>query len=476
VDGVVAAAALAPTETALAFAVHGRAGKQVAPPPTVLFLIDRSRSVGLPGLSAERDLARKLLEALPPTTRFDALFFDRGTKRLFPMERPATREAIATLEGEMVPDRLQNGTNLAGALKEAGGILRRETAGFGPRTLLVVLTDGALTEDHDGAALNVALGAVPGLEVAVAAFAVRPADDEPVTPAARLALRTLAGARGGVAREVHANEIDDAVPAALATLAKGGDVAGVRLAGAGQERALADGLAPDEGLAGITRWPARPPRALEVEATVRGQRTRLALRPQIVDASWLRPHLAPAAPTRLLATGGMVALVEPVLRPAPAHETPLKGSLDRTVVRNTLSLAYLPRARACYLNRSGATPALRDLSGRVRLAIDLVRGEVARAAVQSSTLNHPEIEGCLRDGAFAVDVPRALHSDAPVTAVLNLVFRPRTPEKSRLDDTALSDQIDLVIEEMHRSEQETTQNGRDDGRDQVRPQATPPLP
>src|SRR6185369_13815368 len=86
-DATVAAAALGPSETALAFTVRGRAGKQVPPPPAVLFVIDRSRSVGLAGLSAERELARKVLEALPPTTKFDAVFFDRGTKRLFPMER-----------------------------------------------------------------------------------------------------------------------------------------------------------------------------------------------------------------------------------------------------------------------------------------------------------------------------------------------------------------------------------------------------
>jgi hypothetical protein len=73
--------------------------------------------------------------------------------------------------------------------------------------------------------------------------------------------------------------------------------------------------------------------------------------------------------------------------------------------------------------------------------------------VQSSTLNHPAIEACLRDGAFELEVPRTLRSDSPTTAILNLVFRPRTPEKHEsADEAALGAQIDLVIEELHRAE------------------------
>ena len=103
--------------------------------------------------------------------------------------------------------------------------------------------------------------------------------------------------------------------------------------------------------------------------------------------------------------------------------------MDRLVMRNVLSLAYMPRARACYLDRTGATAASRDLTGKVRLAIDVVRGEVERAAVESSTLNRADVEQCLREGAFEIEVPRVVRNDAPVTAILNLVFRPQTPEK-----------------------------------------------
>jgi len=453
-DARIALAALSPTETALAFLVQNRSARPAGSPGNVLFLVDRSRSVGLPGLSAERDLCRRLIEALPPSTRFDALFFDRGTKRLFPMSRPATREAIDAFESEMVPDRLQNGTDLAAALRGAGELLRREQNAFGPHPLLVLVTDGALPDDLEGAALDRALAATPVVDLAVAIFAIRPVDDEPVGPRARKALAAFAGARGGVSRELRANEIGDAVPAALADLARGGDVGTIRLLAAGVGHAISDVLPPDAIASGVVTLPGRPPRPIQVEGLSRGKRLVATPAPTPIAASWLRPFIATGArPGRVLVTPALVALVEPVLRPAAAPETSVKGSMDRMVIRNVLSLAYMPRARACYLNRTGATPALRDLAGRVRLAIDLVRGEVDRATVESSTLGNPEIESCLRDSAFAIEVPRAARSDAPVTAVLNMVFQARTADKKPAVDLGeVGAEIDLVIEEMHRQE------------------------
>jgi von Willebrand factor type A domain len=454
-DGRVAMAALSPTETALAFLVEDRAALPTGSPGNVLFLVDRSRSVGLPGLSAERDLCRKLIETLPPSTRFDALFFDRGTQRLFPLSRPATREAIDGFEAEMVPDRLQNGTDLAAALRRAGDLLRREQTTFGPRALVVLVTDGALPDDLDGAALDRALGPTPGLELKVAALAIRPVDDEAIGPHARKALRAFAAARGGVARELRANEIADAVSGALADLARGGDLGAIRLVADGTGRALSDSLPPDAILSGVVTLHGQPPRKVELEGIARGRRIAATAAATPISTAWLQPWLGKgSAPARILTTPSLVGLVEPILHPtAAAQQAEVKGSMDRMVVRNVLSLAYMPRARACYLNRTGATPALRALAGRVRLAIDVVRGEVDRATIESSTLDSPAIEACLRDSAFAIEVPRAARSDAPVTAILNMVFRSRTPDKKpAVDLGAVGAEIDLVIEEMHRQE------------------------
>ncbi len=440
------------TETLAAVVAEARQRRvPIEPPPNVLLIIDHSRSVGLPGLAAERDLARKLLEALPPATRFDALFFDRGTRRLFPMSRPATREAIGALDAEMVPDKLANGTDLTGALRDAGALLRREATAFAPRALLAIVTDGALPERADDAALAGALGATTGVDVSVAAFVVRPKDDEPASRASVAALRALAAAHGGVVRELATDELDDGLPPALAALASGGDFANVRLVAGTGAHVLADKLAPGEGRAALFELETSGA-SFALVATSTGGQLRLPLRPQKIDAAALRALAGGDFGTRLVATDDLVALVEPVPEPPHPAETVVKGALDRTVVRNTLALAFMPRARACYLNRTAATPAERDLTGRVRLAIDFTRGEVGDVVVQSSTLSHTGIEACLRDGAFAIEVPRTLRSDSPSTAVLNLVFRPRTPEKQDTpEEAALGAQIDLVIEELQRT-------------------------
>jgi hypothetical protein len=453
-DGSAAFAKISATETLAAISVEARGRAPAPPPASVLFLVDRSRSVGLPGLAAERDLAGRLLEALPPSTRFDALFFDRQVRRLFPMSRPATREALTTFDGEMVPDRMRNGTDLPGALREAGALLRREASAFAPRAWLVLVTDGALPDGAGGAALERALGDTPGVELQVAAFVVRPSGDDPAPAGATSALRRLAAARGGLLRELADSELGDALAPTLETLARGGDVAELRFVAGGGEHALAPHLAPGEGRPALLKLAAMG-RSPEVVATAGGARVHLPLRAQRVDAAWLNALAArgSGADTRLYSSDSLVAYVETPARAAPPSPPEVRGSLDRSVVGNTLALAYMPRARACYLNRTAATPSQRDLAGRVRLAIDFTRGEVGSAVVQSSTLDHPGIEACLREGAFEIEVPRALRSDSPSTAILNMVFRPRTPEKRlSTEEAALGAQIDLVIEDLHRSE------------------------
>ena len=184
----------------------------------------------------------------------------------------------------MVPDRMQNGTDLLGALHEAGALLRREASAFAPRAWLVLVTDGALPEGHDGAALEHALGATPGVALTLATFVVRPAEDDAATPTATRALRQLAAAHGGVVRELAANELGDALPLALAALARGGDVAEVRLVAGGGEHALAPRLAPGEGRATLL-----PLAALGATAATR----RHGRRRDVADAA---PRARPSTP------------------------------------------------------------------------------------------------------------------------------------------------------------------------------------
>ena len=437
-------------EAPIAYAVGLPSTARDSLPERVLFLVDRSRSVGPGGLEAERDIARRILEALPPATRFDAVFFDRGQKRLFPVARTATRQAIAAFEEEMVPARLANGTELGAALLTARDLLRREATEFGPRALLIILSDGAVGISLAGGQNHIdPLPPLPGVEVMTAAISVRPNDDPAVSPDERRVLRALAAAAplGGVERAIHTGEIGDAVPAILEALRTGGDVYGVQLLAKDRTVAVADMLAPGSGASGIAS--VSPPATLAYRT--HGQNRQLTLRPVAIDARWLLPFgTRDSSATRVLVGPGVAALVEPVVHaPGPAATTSdlPRGMMERSVVRDALSLAFTPRARACYLNRSARTPADRDLSGRVRLALDLVRGEVGAARVESSTLAHPLIETCLRDAAYALDVPRAYRNDDPVTAILNLVFRPRTPERrGGIENAGLDKEIDLLVE------------------------------
>jgi VWA domain-containing protein len=457
-EGAAAVAEISPRESAVAFSVRARASGPPAAPGSVLFVIDRSRSVGMAGLAAEHDVAAHLLDLLAPTTRFDVLFFDRTLTRLFPMARTATRDATGSIESEMVPDRLANGTDLEGALRAAGEILRREASSFGPRALLAVLTDGALPETTTGARLDAAIGAVPGIDLSVAAIVVRPGDDDPIGPPAHQALTALAEARGGVERELRADDINDALPSLVEVLAAGGDVFSARVAFDKTSARLPGTVSPGGGFTGVVRVPGKLRKGADIAGVSRGHDLRAPLKPIPVDAAWLRPLAAGTASpleARALTTPMLAALVEPVPHAAaPAPPAPVRGTMDRDVVRNTLSLAFMPRARACYQSRPGTTPAMRDLTGRVRMAIDLVRGEVMDARVESSTLDQPTIESCLRESAFALEVPRAYHNDESVTAVVNLVFRPRTPEKRRSaeDSFPIGAEIDLVLEELKKAE------------------------
>jgi hypothetical protein len=438
-------------------------------PERVLFLIDRSRSVGPGGLELEREVARRILMALPPSTEFNALFFDRSQTRLFPLARGATRQALAALEDEMVPARLANGTDLRGALRAAGEVLRREAAAFAPRALVVILTDGAVGRVAQapgrGAEAADPLGPHPGVELMLAALSVRPNDDRAVSPDERRALRQIAaGARlGAVERELRASGVDDDVPAVLDALRTGGDVFSVRLGTRDAGKTVAGAIGPGDGAAAVVSLDGKPTQLVSASMTVlSGAEMRgVPVRMVTVEPRWLPSARAEPAgsETRVLIGPAVAVLVEPVTHPdAAADDAPgPSGYLERSVVRDALSLAFTPRARACYLTRTGSTPADHKLAGRVRLALDLVRGEVGAARVESSTLGHPVIETCLREAAFALEVPRAYRNDEPVTAVLNLVFRPHTPDRpSAPQDPGVSREIDLLVEGALKMDAEAT--------------------
>ena len=419
------------------------------PPGEVMLLIDRSRSVGSGGMSSQRTLVRALLEALPPAERFNATLFARTATQVFPFPRAATREALAALDAAVDPNQLENGTDLVAALGRAADWVK----GGGPHSrgesrLLVIVSDGALPEDQTGARLAGALASVgPGAGLRVLVLLVRPAADEPVPADAVERLDQLVARFGGAVRVLAAEDLLGVVRSAVAGLAQGGDLFSLRTQGR-KTRGLAAAVAPGAGFVGTLALSTGQGSRVQLVAERAGATVRASASAASVAAEWLQPLVDTSPPKAWAGSLPEVATyVEAVVpRPQPAADSVVRGQMDPLVLRNALALAFLPRARACYLSRRVANGVDLALRGRVRLELHLERGELEDAIIRRTSLGRPGIETCVREAAFQIEYPRPSFRDAPTVAAVNLVFRPRTPEdKGPADASAFDRELDLIL-------------------------------
>jgi hypothetical protein len=414
----------------------------------VLFLVDRSRSMGGPGVGSGAALARALALGLPPGTRFGAVFFDREATAFAPVFRATTLEALAAFESAAGGGALRNGTRLLPALRLGRDLLKRDDPTNRARTLVVLVTDGALPEDHGPAAFGELLNDRAFAHARFASVILRePHEERP----AGFALRTfarLAAHGGGLVREMPPVGAAEAAPAILAALATGGDLIDVRPTAGMAPTQASDGrfVPPGEG----TRFlgPASGG-SINLGGTLGGARVSFRAVPVAVDAEWkggmasggVAPQLA--LPTPAAGAVPVAALLAaPVL---PIEDRLTRGGLDKDVVHRALTYAYLPRARACYVTRAIRSAADFQLRGRVRLEMRIERGEMMEAAVARSSLGRPDIEACLREAAFTVEIPRPVLNDAPAVAALNLVLRPRTEASAPAAPTELDRAVDAIL-------------------------------
>ncbi len=421
-------------------------------PSSVVLLVDRSRSVGQGGLSEERSVARALIEALPPSTQFNAILFGEHATTLFPFPRMATREALDALSNAADPNQLERGTDVSAALSRVRGANQGDVAAATEKQWTVLVTDGSLPPSQTAERMQEALTGRDLARMRVAVLLVRQRGDDDVSSSARATFARLAASFGGLVREVPSGSAADNARAVISAMGKGGDwfnlnlddnkVSGEMAAGQGASAAFVE----DGSLArhARARFSARG-------VDIRDQMTdrRLDLRVARVAGNWLGPLVAEAGTKHRAWAGATSAVAVAVLpaMPAPKKATDdiVHGRLDETVLRNALSLAFMPRARACYVSRRVATARDAFLRGRVRLELTIERGELVDAVVRQSTLNHPEIEACLRKAAWEVDYPRPEHRDAPTVANLSLVFRPHTPEEAPPDASPLDREIELIL-------------------------------
>lgn len=420
-----------------------------APPPgEVMLLIDRSRSVGAGGMSSQRALARALIETLPPAQRFNAILFARTATQVFPISRTATIEALDAVETAADPNQLENGTDLVAALGRAADWAKGDgPLPAGESRLLVMISDGALPELQTAERLAGALASVAASHrLRVLVLLVRPAADDPVPANAVERLDKLVGRFGGVVSVLAAEDFRGVAQSSLAALAQGGDLFNVRTQGQ-TDRALAAGVAPGTGLVKVLTLPSGSGSRVQVAGEYAGATVRASAPIARVALDWLQPLLDTQPPrawtVSLPDLAVYVEAVEP--RPKSPADGVARGQMDPQVLRNALALAYLPRARACYLSRRVASGADLALHGRVRLELHLERGELVDAIIRQSSLERPEIERCIREAAFDLEYPRPMLRDAPTVAAVNLVFRPRTPEETRPDASLFDREIDLIL-------------------------------
>jgi hypothetical protein len=159
------------------------AARELAPAPRrarVLFVLDGSRSLGSAGMTAQLDLVRGYLAAVPDAT-FEIVLYRRRAARLFGRFQPARRAAEAL---GRVPPRalaLENGSNLDAGLALTGQLARGAS---GP-VRVVAFNDDLVRGALDAPAMAAALGALPAgsivhlieLEGGAGDFAWQRADD-----------------------------------------------------------------------------------------------------------------------------------------------------------------------------------------------------------------------------------------------------------------------------------------------------------
>lgn len=417
-------------------------------PGRVLLLIDRSRSVGQGGLSAERALARALVEVLPPSVMFNAILFGLEATPVFKLPRMPTKEALDLFENAADPNRLENGTDVAGALARTRASLGDRGDEATSPAWIVLITDGALPASQTFTGMAKALSAGPvDAHRKLLVLLVRQPGDEDVAPSVVTEYAQLARTFGGIVRALRSGSARDNAKELVQAMANGGDWLDLRV---GDGR-LADAVAPGQGT-GVALALRKPPSAGEpVRVHGRGLDGEIQVEstPAIVKSEWIAPVLSDAQPKRPAWSAASDGMAVTVLPATPALKSDsdqvVRGRMDPTVLRNALSLAFLPRARACYVSRRVAKASDAYLTGRVKLALTIERGELHDAAITQSSLGNVDVERCVRDAAWAIDYPRPEHRDAPTVANLNLVFQPRTPRESAPDAGATDREIELVL-------------------------------
>ncbi len=404
-------------------------------PRRLLFVIDTSRSIGDEGRRAALALVDTLVRAAPAGTPVEAVLFDRQPRRALGAWAAGDGGGSSRLARALRDAPMASGTDLASALRLASDVLGDQPAH------VVVITDGVLPVEHDGAAL---VGHFPVATDRITVDVIVPLVGGAAAPD-RGALETLTATFHG---RVLAMPADRPLPAAALTaeLATGLPIEALSITDGDAVLELDD--LPEEIAAGtgviVTAELERQPRPLTLHAA-RGEAAikataialpagagRLGTRGFHLDADRFQldlarthhlvgPQVAVVVIDRRAAGGtarhdlarrtGLYTFTAPPEElaalpsapPVPVTRAAIRrlGELPRDSVNRALRDQLVPALRVCY--RAGLRGAPQP-AGELVVELEIARGEVMAVNLSGDHFPAGMID-CVADAAYALSTP-----------------------------------------------------------------------
>jgi hypothetical protein len=110
------------------------------------------------------------------------------------------------------------------------------------------------------------------------------------------------------------------------------------------------------------------------------------------------------------------------------------GDIDETIAKRLMQTYVVPQARACYLQALRTDP---NATGDIDLVVEMARGEVTTVSIAASTFKSAQVDLCVIDAAYTIQVPRVglgSERDAIVVVRYPLHFRLAQKEPSVTDE------------------------------------------
>ncbi len=400
-------------------ALYVRLGQTVAPKPDhVVFAVDRSLSTKARMQRETIRVADALLDAMPKTTTFDAIGFDRKVERLVitaANRAPKIGDAAArrSLRANLEANIRGQGTDLATALGDAAERAARSGA---KKPMILVVTDGMLPYTLDAEAVYNAVREgwgrrqLPEILFVIDDPMLTKSGLSPTHPVAKIAARL--GAR------ISLETLSTLQPTQAIDLLAAPEVLGDLSFELPENVTLHDkvpaGLVAGNFVRLRGHYVGAPPASVTMHGTMSGKATTKKL---TAKSRTRRPAALAAAPDGDTTTVAGEGFVRPPWYESRHQRTARqsieqagrgvrdrKGRLDKKIFRHYLTTRVLPRARVCY---NHALQREATQAGRVELTFEVGKGEVMLASHGEAELSHkdPKLVDCLVEAAWALDIP-----------------------------------------------------------------------